>query len=501
MGRLDQAEERLDAGAARHAGRHQAADHRGGQEAGRIDRLDDWRNRTGRSGDRSGAGRKVTPPPGRRPQLARVFFAAAGGRGGRRRVGSAKVHPLYRLVESGVGVMRTQVGIIGAGPAGLFLAHLLQREGIECGGARSPAAGRPGRPHPRRGAGARHRPPPGARPGSATRMEREGLVHHGIACASEGANHRVNFAELVDGRGVVVWGQHEVVKDLIAARLRGWRRHPLRGLRRHARPISRASGPASGSGRMARATCVDCDVIAGCDGFHGISRPSIPAGVLQVFERLYPFAWLGILAEAPPPADELIYAHHPSGFALASMRSPARLPALSSRSAPDEDLADWSDARIWDELDQRLVGMDGGVALAEGPVLQKGVTVLRSFVVEPMRYGRLFLAGDAAHVVPPTGAKGMNLGDRRRRGAGARARRLLQDRRDGPDRPLFGDLPAPGVGGAALLLVDDPASAPRAVRHAVRPAPPARRARTSRRSRAAAAALAEAYVGPPLERL
>ena len=238
-------------------------------------------------------------------------------------------------------------------------------------------------------------------------MEREGLVHHGISLRFDGANHRINFAELVDGRGVVVWGQHDVVKDLIAAR-----RAAGGDIRFEVSDVTLADieskRPSIEFKHNGSSHVLACDVVAGCDGFHGISRPSIPTGVLQVYERIFPLAWLGILAEAPPPADELIYAHHRSGFALAAMRS-QHVARLFLQVNPDESLADWSDARIWDELDQRLVGIDGSVVLNEGAVLQKSITVLRAFVAEPMRYGRLFLAGDAAHVAPPTGAKGMNL--------------------------------------------------------------------------------------------
>ncbi|NJL07334.1 MAG: 4-hydroxybenzoate 3-monooxygenase [Methylacidiphilales bacterium] len=302
--------------------------------------------------------------------------------------------------------MRTQVGIVGAGPAGLFLAHLLQQEGIESVILEAaPQASVEGRA--RAGILEYGTARLLEQAGVGTRMGREGLVHHGIVLRFGGTAHRINFADLVDGRGVVVWGQHEVVKDLIVAR-----RAAGADIRFEVSDVALADiesrRPSIHFRQGGESHVVECDVIAGCDGFHGISRPSIPPGVLQVFERLYPFAWLGIMADAPPPADELVYAHHPSGFALASMRS-QRIARLYFQVSPGEDLAYWSDARIWDELDQRLVGADGGFPLAEGPVLQRGITVLRSFVVEPMRYGRLFLLGDAAHVVPPTGAKGMNL--------------------------------------------------------------------------------------------
>ncbi|KAA5602025.1 4-hydroxybenzoate 3-monooxygenase [Blastochloris sulfoviridis] len=302
--------------------------------------------------------------------------------------------------------MRTQVGIVGAGAGGLLLAYLLQREGIESivleTSSQAAVEGRVRASVLEYGTARLL-----AQSGVGDRMEREALVQHGIVLRFGGSAHRINFAELVDGRGVVVWGQHEVIKDLIAARraVGGDIRFEVSDV---ALSDIESKRPSIRFRQGGQSHVVECDVIAGCDGFHGITRPSIPAGVLQVFERLYPFAWLGIMADAPPPADEMVYAHHPSGFALASMRS-QRVSRLYFQVSPGEDLAYWSDARIWDELDQRLVGEDGGFPLAEGPVLQRGITLLRSFVVEPMRYGRLFLVGDAAHVVPPTGAKGMNL--------------------------------------------------------------------------------------------
>jgi p-hydroxybenzoate 3-monooxygenase len=300
--------------------------------------------------------------------------------------------------------MRTQVGIIGAGPAGLLLSHLLYLEGIESvileDRSRAYVEDRI-----RAGVLEQGTADLLVETGIGERMRREGLVHHGIELRFNGEGHRIDFADLTGGKGVVVYGQHEVVKDLIAARLAAEGTilfgvadvsvHDLDG----ARPSIRFR-------QDGEARELSCDAIAGCDGFHGICRPSIPDGVLTVFERTYPFAWLGILAEAPPVSEELIYAHHEHGFALFSMRSP-EITRLYLQCAPDEDLAAWPDERIWAELRTRLAG--GDRPLVEGPVLQKGVTGMRSFVAEPMQYGRLFLAGDAAHIVPPTGAKGMNL--------------------------------------------------------------------------------------------
>jgi p-hydroxybenzoate 3-monooxygenase len=241
--------------------------------------------------------------------------------------------------------------------------------------------------------------------GVGERLQREGLVHDGIEVQFAGERHRIDFPSLTGGRRITVYGQQEVVKDLIAARLETGRpllfeveNVTLEGFEGDAPAITfRHEGEDWELG---------CDLIAGCDGSHGVSRESIPAGVLTAFEREYPFAWLGILAAAPPSNEELIYAYSERGFALHSMRSPA-VTRLYLQVRPDEELDDWPDDRIWDELDRRLA-VDGWT-LNTGEVLEKGVTGMRSFVVEPMQHGRLFLAGDAAHIVPPTGAKGLNL--------------------------------------------------------------------------------------------
>jgi p-hydroxybenzoate 3-monooxygenase len=297
----------------------------------------------------------------------------------------------------------TQVAIVGAGPAGLTLAQLLHREGIDSVVLESRS---------REYVEARIRAGvlehgvvdvlDGA--GVADRLHREGLVHEGIELQFEGERHRIDFADLV-GKGIVVYGQTEVVKDLIAARLETGR--PLlfeaddvrlEGIESDRPRVRFRHGGAE--------EALECDVIAGCDGFHGICRPSIPAGRLRTYEREYPFGWLGILARVPPASEELVYAHHERGFALLSMRSP-ELSRLYVQCAPDDPVAAWPDERVWEELHARL-GLEGWV-LEQGPVLEKGVTPMRSFVCEPMRYGRLFLAGDAAHIVPPTGAKGLNL--------------------------------------------------------------------------------------------
>jgi p-hydroxybenzoate 3-monooxygenase len=304
--------------------------------------------------------------------------------------------------------MRTQVGIVGAGPAGLFLSHLLQREGIESviveNRSRSYVEERV------RAGVLEHGTVNLMRElGLAVRLERLGLVHHGINLRFNGGTHHIDFAELTGGKGVTIYAQHEVVKDLTKARLESGAPiffgvaktgiHDFHG----ASPVSRAKITFEEQSEPRR---LECDFIAGCDGFHGICRPSLPPSALTVYHREYPFGWLGILAEVAPSCDELIYAYHEHGFALLSMRSP-QVSRLYIQCKPDEDIAKWPDAKIWNELQVRLAA--DNFILKEGPITQKGITGMRSFVVEPMQFGKLFLAGDAAHIVPPTGAKGLNL--------------------------------------------------------------------------------------------
>jgi len=300
--------------------------------------------------------------------------------------------------------MRAQVGIVGAGPAGLTLAHLLHREGIE-----SVVLEDRGREHveQRLRAGVLEQAIADllVDAGAGERLRREGIVHHGIELQFDSERHRIPLSDLTGGRAIVVYGQTEIVKDLI--RLRVDADLPLlfdvSDVSVHDLESERPSIRFSHDGGE---QILECDVVAGCDGYHGVCRPSIPAGVLSEFSREYPFGWLGILAAVPPSNDELVYSHHERGFALLSLRSP-ELSRLYVQCRPDEDLAEWPDARIWEELQLRL-GLEGWT-LAEGPILEKGVTGMRSYVAEPMRFGRLFLAGDAAHIVPPTGAKGLNL--------------------------------------------------------------------------------------------
>jgi len=298
--------------------------------------------------------------------------------------------------------MRTQVGIIGAGPAGLVLALLLRRAGID-----SVIIEDRNRDYIERRIRAGLLEQWAAdllvELGVGERMQREGMFHDGIFLNFDGALHHLDFRKLI-GKGVTIYGQQEVVKDIVARLLADGEQilfevedvsvHDFEG----AEPKIRFRH--KGAARE-----IDCDFIAGCDGFHGICRPSFPAGLLEIFEREYPFGWLGILTESPPPEDELIYTFHDRGFALYTMRSPT-LARLYLQCAPDENIDNWPDDRIWDELHTRLNGVR---PLVQGKMLQKGITPMRSFVVEPMQVGRLFLAGDAAHIVPPTGAKGMNL--------------------------------------------------------------------------------------------
>ena len=236
------------------------------------------------------------------------------------------------------------------------------------------------------------------------RLEREGIVHGGIHLQFAGERHHVPLSELADGRHIVIYGQTEVVKDLIAARLDA--SLPLLfGVTDVAVHDFDSAAPFVTYRHDGEEHRLDCDVIAGCDGFHGVCRPAIE-GVLRSYSREYPFGWLGILADAPPSSDELVYAHHERGFALLSLRSQT-VTRLYVQCRPDEDLAEWPDERVWEEL--RLRTALDGWSLNEGPVLEKGILGMRSFVVEPMQHGRLYLAGDAAHIVPPTGAKGLNL--------------------------------------------------------------------------------------------
>jgi p-hydroxybenzoate 3-monooxygenase len=302
--------------------------------------------------------------------------------------------------------MRTQVAIVGAGPAGLVLGQLLHQTGIESvmleARSREYVEERV-----RAGVLEQGTVDLLGEIGVDGRLRREGIVHHGVELRFQGEGHRIALSDLTNGRAITIYGQQEVVKDLIAARLEtGQELHfevaevSVQGFE-DGRPLVRYLDDFGDSHGL------ECDFIAGCDGFHGTCRPSIPDGVLTVFEHEYPFAWLGILARVAPSSEELIYCNHEAGFALHSLRS-RQLTRLYLQCPPTEEIESWPDERIWEELQRRFQTVDGW-KLNQGPVIEKGITPMRSFVVEPMQCGRLFLAGDAAHIVPPTGAKGLNL--------------------------------------------------------------------------------------------
>jgi p-hydroxybenzoate 3-monooxygenase len=302
-------------------------------------------------------------------------------------------------------MQRTQVAIIGAGPAGLLLGQLLHKVGIDniILEARDRAY-----VEARIRAGVLEQGTVNILRdlGVSERLDREGLVHPGVFVALDGRRRHIDMQRMT-GKSVTVYGQTEVTKDLIEARLKTGR--PLIFEAHHVsiRDIE-SKNPRVRYDRDGGASQeIVCDIVAGCDGFHGISRPTFPADSLTIYERVYPFAWLGILSESPPAADELIYARHRRGFALFSMRSPT-ITRNYLQCRPDEDLDEWPDHRIWEELRTRLIDPNGD-SIKEGCIFDKSVLPMRSFVVEPMRHGRLFLAGDAAHIVPPTGAKGLNL--------------------------------------------------------------------------------------------
>ncbi len=302
--------------------------------------------------------------------------------------------------------MRTQVGIVGAGPAGLLLAHLLHLQGIE-----SIVIEARTRAHieSRIRAGVLEQGTVDllCEAGVGARLQQQGLPHHGLELSFNGARHRINLHKLTGGRVITVYGQTEVVKDLIQARMAAAAPLHFAVEETSIHDCESATPKIRFRQHDGAPQEIQCDFIAGCDGFHGMCRTAIPPAALTTYERVYPFGWLGILAQSAPPAEELIYCQHERGFALFSMRT-ATITRLYLQCEPDENIAHWPDARIWEELATRLHA-GGAVTLQEGPILQKGVTPMRSFVTEPMQFGRLFLAGDAAHIVPPTGAKGLNL--------------------------------------------------------------------------------------------
>jgi p-hydroxybenzoate 3-monooxygenase len=301
--------------------------------------------------------------------------------------------------------VRTQVGIVGGGPAGLLLSHLLHLQGIE-----SVVLERRSREDLETTvrAGVLEHGTAGLlnEVGVGERMEREGSVHHGIELRFDGRGHRIDFADLTDGLSITIYGQQEVVKDLIRARLEADGRILFEA------GAESVEDPDTDSPKIrflqdGQREEISCDYVAGCDGSFGVCRSGIPEDARTEYTRTYPFGWFGILVEGPPSTEELIYTLHDRGFALVSTRSP-EVQRLYFQCDPQDDVEEWPDERIWDELSTRLATHDGW-ELAGGEIFQKDIVQMRSFVCEPMQHGRLFLAGDAAHIVPPTGAKGMNL--------------------------------------------------------------------------------------------
>ncbi|MGQ3210208.1 4-hydroxybenzoate 3-monooxygenase [Shinella sp.] len=301
--------------------------------------------------------------------------------------------------------MRVQVVIIGSGPSGLLLGQLLGNAGIE-----TVILDRSSRVHilGRVRAGVLEEGTVGLmdRAGVGARMHAEGLPHDGFSLAFDGRDHRIDLFDLTGGKRVMVYGQTELTRDLMEQRQADSRLTIFEAANVTPHGFDGAT-PYVTYDKDGVTHRIDCDFIAGCDGFHGASRKAVPDGAIRTFEKIYPFGWLGLLCEVPPVSDELIYANHPRGFALCSMRSPTRS-RYYIQCALDEKIEDWSDERFWDELRRRLPAHHAQ-AMVTGPSFEKSIAPLRSFVAEPMRFGRLFLVGDAAHIVPPTGAKGLNL--------------------------------------------------------------------------------------------
>ncbi|MEJ6003291.1 4-hydroxybenzoate 3-monooxygenase [Paucibacter soli] len=301
-------------------------------------------------------------------------------------------------------MQRTQVAIIGAGPSGLLLGALLHRAGI-ANVILEQRSGDYVLSRVRAGILDQSLTELLDEAGVGARMRREGLVQHGIYLSTQGQRHRIDLSALTGGRSVLVYGQTEVTRDLMEARMAA-------GLQTlyevaHVSVHGTEASPSVRYQRGGQSHELQCDFIAGCDGFHGISRTSVPRDAIRTYERIYPFGWLGVLADAPPPADAPVYAHHQRGFALCSMSSRTRLRCHLQCNLSDK-VEQWSDERFWTELRCRLDG-ETAAALQAAPAREKSIAPLRSFVAEPLRFGRLFLAGDAGHIVPPTGAKGLNL--------------------------------------------------------------------------------------------
>jgi p-hydroxybenzoate 3-monooxygenase len=302
-------------------------------------------------------------------------------------------------------ITRTQVGIVGAGPAGLLLSQLLHRAGVDSVVLESRSREEIERTV-RAGVLEQGTVDLLTAIGAGERLAREGFVHHGIELRFGARGHRIDLSALTGGKSITVYAQHEVIKDLVALRLAtgGELVFEAKGVGVH---DLTTDAPTLRYRHGDRDETLACDYVAGCDGFHGVCRSAMPEAVRTEYLRAYPFGWFGILTEAPPSSDELIYALHEHGFALVSTRSPT-LQRMYFQCDPHDRVDAWSDDRIWDELELRLETLDG-FRPQQGPIVQKGIIGMRSFVCEPMQHGRLFLAGDAAHIVPPTGAKGLNL--------------------------------------------------------------------------------------------
>jgi p-hydroxybenzoate 3-monooxygenase len=302
--------------------------------------------------------------------------------------------------------VRTQVGIVGGGPAGLLLSHLLHLRGIE-----SVVLERRSREELeseiRAGVLEQGTTDLLIETSLGDRMQEEGAVHHGINLQFDGRRRRIDLSDLTGGRAITLYGQHEVVKDLIRARLEAGGQILFKAEGVEVRGVE-SEEPTIRYRKNGEVLELRCDYIVGCDGFYGVCRPSIPEGARTEYERKYPFGWFGILVESPRSSEELVYNLHERGFALVSTRSP-EIQRLYFQCDPNDDVDTWPDDRIWEELHTRTAIDEGDWTLKEGKITQKGIVQMRSFIVEPMQYGRLFLAGDAAHIVTPTGAKGMNL--------------------------------------------------------------------------------------------
>jgi p-hydroxybenzoate 3-monooxygenase len=299
----------------------------------------------------------------------------------------------------------TQVGIIGAGPAGLLLAQLLHQQGIQSIVLENRTRQRV-ESRQRAGLLEQNTVDRLRQAGATDRLDREGLIHDGVLLSFNGQRHRIDLAELTGGSRVTIYAQTEVVKDLIQLRLDAGQPILFEADAISIDGIDGTGPPTIEYSHNGASHTLTCDFVAGCDGFHGIARKKIPAHLTRTYDKVYPYCWLGILARVPPSTNELIYAYHDNGFALHSMRS-AEVSRLYVQCAVTNTLDDWPDERIWQELQLRLG--TAGWTLQEGPIIEKTITPMRSYVSEPMQYGQLFLAGDSAHIVPPTGAKGLNL--------------------------------------------------------------------------------------------